>query len=142
MRAPAHCPTAGTQAGEIAWNGSWSSFRDYAQNSQVAQALPRFKVGLGARNLQPAGTARSMCANASAMPTSQLSTKQLALVAQLDREVARARATGREPSEYFLDKCSAEAGDGFESGKASKARPWTTMPVRKSDCGPSSSEQP
>lgn len=117
------------------------SCQDYARNSQIELALPRVKVGLGARNLQPAGTALSMCANASAMTTSQLSTKRLALVAQLDREVARARATGREPSEYFLNKCSAEAGDGFEPGKAIEASPCSAMPERKSDCGPNPSEQ-
>jgi len=60
------------------------------------------------------------------MTTSQLSSKQKALVAQLDQAVASARVTGHMPSEYFLDKCSAEAGDTSEPRKATKVRPART----------------
>jgi hypothetical protein len=52
-----------------------------------------------------------------------LSAEQQALVERMDRARADARINGREPSEYFLDKCGAEAGDCGEEDEAPDLRP-------------------
>lgn len=58
---------------------------------------------------------------------------ETALIGRMDRAMADARANGREPSEYFLEKCDAEAGravksEGAEPPAAVAARsPWALL---------------
>jgi len=58
--------------------------------------------------------------------------QEAALSERFDRNVAQARVTGRKSSEYFLDKCGAEAGDTYEApveepAPAAPRSPWVVL---------------
>ena len=55
-----------------------------------------------------------------------------ALRDRFDRDVAQARVSGEKPSDYFLDKCGAEAGDTYEAPAegpelAAPRSPWAVL---------------
>ena len=58
--------------------------------------------------------------------------QESALRDRFDRDVAEARVSGEKPSDYFLDKCGAEAGDTYEvpadePEQASSRSPWAVL---------------
>ena len=55
-----------------------------------------------------------------------------ALRDRFDRNMAQARVSGEKPSDYFLDKCGAEAGDTYEApvdepAPAAPRSPWVVL---------------
>lgn len=58
--------------------------------------------------------------------------QEKALRERFDRDVAQARVSGEKPSDYFLDKCGAEAGDTYEAPAeeqelAAPRSPWAAL---------------
>lgn len=55
-----------------------------------------------------------------------------ALRDRFNRDVAQAHVSGERPSDYFLDKCGAEAGDTYEAPAegpelATPRSPWAVL---------------